>query len=313
MNYCQEMSFIGETYMKIFISWSGQTSKKIAEILKKWLPCIIQSIEVFYSSEDIEKGDKWEYKISNELSDSKFGIICLTPENISAPWINFEAGAIAKSLDSHVATLMININPSDIQGPLARYQATKIERDDFYQLIKNINSTSDKNIDEEVLKNTFDSIWEKMSKEIYQIISSSSSTKSKSIKTKKDNIDNNAIEEILQLLRKQNSLLTSPENLLPVEYFLYMNNQIHNNVNNDYDLYDELYDLLLNFFNLIKQTKQFELVKINNIIHIIDNILNRLPDTNNIIWLNYVRLRKRFINMSSYNYEEFLDRDNSKE
>lgn len=58
------------------------------------------------------------------------------PDNVSAPWINFEAGAIAKSLDSCVATLMININPSDIKYPLSRYQATKIDHDDFYQLVK---------------------------------------------------------------------------------------------------------------------------------------------------------------------------------
>ena len=41
--------------MKVFVSWSGELSKEIAEVLKKWIPCIIQSVEVFYSPEDIEK------------------------------------------------------------------------------------------------------------------------------------------------------------------------------------------------------------------------------------------------------------------
>ena len=58
----------------------------------------------------------------------EYGIICLTTENTSAPWINFEAGAIAKSLDSRVTALMVNIKPSDIKGPLSRYQATKFEK-----------------------------------------------------------------------------------------------------------------------------------------------------------------------------------------
>ena len=41
--------------MKVFISWSGELSKNIAEVIKKWLPCIIQSVEVFFSPDDIEK------------------------------------------------------------------------------------------------------------------------------------------------------------------------------------------------------------------------------------------------------------------
>ncbi len=127
--------------MKIFVSWSGDLSRKIAEILKKWIPCIIQSAEVFFSPEDIEKGDNWDRTISTQLSECKYGIICLTAENISAPWINFEAGAIAKTLDSKVAALMIDIKPSDIRGPLSRYQAAKFEKDDFYQLICSINKT----------------------------------------------------------------------------------------------------------------------------------------------------------------------------
>ena len=39
--------------MKVFVSWSGELSCKIAELLKKWLPCIIQSVDVFFSPEDL--------------------------------------------------------------------------------------------------------------------------------------------------------------------------------------------------------------------------------------------------------------------
>lgn len=105
--------------MKVFVSWSGELSCQIAEVLKKWIPCIIQSVDVFFSPEDIEKGDNWDKTISSELSECKYGIICLTSDNTSAPWINFEAGAIAKSLDSKVTALMVNIKPSDIKGPLS--------------------------------------------------------------------------------------------------------------------------------------------------------------------------------------------------
>ncbi|WP_285946493.1 toll/interleukin-1 receptor domain-containing protein [Thomasclavelia cocleata] len=294
--------------MKIFISWSGSTSKKIAETLKKWLPCFIQSIEVFFSPEDIEKGDNWEYKISGELSNCKFGIICLTPDNVSAPWINFEAGAIAKSLDSRVATLMININPSDIKGPLSRYQATKIDHDDFYQLVKNINDASENHINEDILKNTFDSLWEKMLEEINAIISSS---KSKTTKVKKENSDNNAIEEILQLLRKQNSILSSPENLLPLDYFEHINSRMDKSSKDYYVFFRELYDYLFNLFNRIYNSKNVFLINELDILHLIDIIYLHSPREDRRLKIRINELRRRFVSLISDEFEENLSEDNN--
>ena len=226
--------------MKVFVSWSGELSKKIAESIKRWLPCIIQSVDVFYSPEDIEKGENWDSKISKELSECKYGIICLTSENVSASWINFEAGAIAKSLDSRVATLMINISPSDIKGPLSRYQATKIEKEDFYQLVCNINDQCESPIRSEVLKTAFDGLWSNMITEINEIISTSKKT---SLNTKKGQNNSEAIEEILLLLRKQNTILSSPQQLLPEEYFEHINDRVLRN--RSFERYDEfIYDIL---------------------------------------------------------------------
>lgn len=203
--------------MKVFVSWSGELSCKIAELLKKWLPCIIQSVDVFFSPEDIEKGDNWDKTISSELSKCNYGIICLTSDNTMAPWINFEAGAIAKTLDSKITALMVNVKPSDIKGPLSRYQATKFEKNDFFQLISEINKAQEISLEQSILQNTFDTMWNSLEKEANSIIEKYSSTQSNQSENK-DSIENAPLEEILQLLRTQNSILTNPEKLLPLNY-----------------------------------------------------------------------------------------------
>lgn len=156
--------------MKVFLSWSGEFSQKAAEKLKKWLPCFIQSIDVFYSQEDIEKGDLWSEKLTNELSECNFGIVCLTNKNIDAPWIHFEAGALSAKLGNRVATIMFNVNQVNITGPLSRFQSTKFEEKDFYQLIKTINNNIEKPLHDTILETTFKSMWSAFYKDISELI-----------------------------------------------------------------------------------------------------------------------------------------------
>ncbi len=82
--------------MKVFISWSGDRSRVVAEALRDWLPNVIQALDPWIS-EDIAKGTKWLSKIDEELDKARVGIICSTMENCAATWIVFEASALAKS------------------------------------------------------------------------------------------------------------------------------------------------------------------------------------------------------------------------
>lgn len=146
--------------MKVFISWSGETSHKVAIILHDWLSTILYSIEPWVSSEDIEKGVKWNEEIMNQLAETTLGIICIDPSNVQSPWLNFEAGAISKTFDGKVIPILVGMSSSDLKGPLAQFQATTLEKDDIQKLINSLNNELGSNkIPHEQLKNSFEVSW----------------------------------------------------------------------------------------------------------------------------------------------------------
>lgn len=155
--------------MKVFISWSGDTSRRIAMVLSDWLPNVIQTIETYITVEDTDKGTRWFSEISEQLEETDFGIICVTPENKEAPWIHFEAGALAKKIDkSKVCPLLTNLKFSDLVGPLAQFQACNDTKDNMFGLVRSLNKELEKEIDDERLEKAFNIHWpefeEKLSK-----------------------------------------------------------------------------------------------------------------------------------------------------
>ncbi len=205
--------------MKVFISWSGEVSHEIACVFRDWLPDVIQSIKPYVSSENIDKGTRWSSDIASELELSSYGIIIITKDNLNAPWINFEAGALSKSLDkSNVSPFLFNVKRSEVQGPLLQFQSTLFEKPDVLKLIQSINKRLEegRKLDEPQLLKSFEAWWNKLE------------TNLKSVKVEileKDKSNNNLkvneseiLEEILELVRNQQKILNSPENILPERY-----------------------------------------------------------------------------------------------
>jgi hypothetical protein len=150
----------------IFISWSGGRSHSAAEFLHKWLPKVIQTAKPWLSSEDIEKGSRSQDEIAKVLKGSRFGIICLTPENRDRPWVLFEAGALSKTFDdrTRVCTYLLGgLEPQDVTQPLGLFQATRAEKEDTRKLLHTINAAvSDEPLPEENLNELFDAMWPKL-------------------------------------------------------------------------------------------------------------------------------------------------------
>src|SRR5262245_14507205 len=127
--------------MKLFVSWSGELSHRIALHLKEWLPVVLPFVEVWVSSEDIPKGRRWGAELATPLEGTDAGIVCLVPGNIDEPWLNFEAGVLSKSVQkARVYPFLLALDPSKLTGPLGQFQATRFSKDDVKRLVNTINS-----------------------------------------------------------------------------------------------------------------------------------------------------------------------------
>lgn len=212
--------------MKVFLSWSGDLSHKIAIELRDWLPFVIQSVQPYVSSEDIDKGTRWSIDIAKELEDSSFGVLCVTPHNLEAPWINFEAGALSKAFNnSNVSPFLFGLKPSDLKkSPLLQFQSTLYDKKDFLKLILSINNALGKEkLDEPKLQKTFDVWWENLKGKLDTLLpEAANKPKPTGDSDPTDSIKNDALEEILELTREQHKLLRNPEAILPIDYLNYI-------------------------------------------------------------------------------------------
>lgn len=153
--------------MDVFISWSGSRSQGVAEALKHWLPHVINEIKPFVSSEDIDAGARWLSDINTRLQETNFGIICVTAENQQKPWLNFEAGALAKAVESsRVVPLAIDLKTSDIKAPLGQFQAKPLSRKGIEETVTSLNNVVTKPLPEAQLTEALDVWWPKLHEQL---------------------------------------------------------------------------------------------------------------------------------------------------
>jgi hypothetical protein len=146
--------------MKVFVSWSGKKSRDVAMAFGGWLPSVLHAVEPFVSSKDIRAGTRWQAEIAKELDSTDFGLICITKENQAAEWLNFEAGALAKSVDfSRVIPLAIDLSPADIANPLGQFQAMKLTQEDITEVLISMNEACPSPISDANLRKGIDKWW----------------------------------------------------------------------------------------------------------------------------------------------------------
>lgn len=156
--------------MKVFISWSGEVSHQVALVLEEWLPSVINAVKPYVSSE-MDKGTRWQADIARELDESNCGIICVTQSNDKAPWLNFEAGAISKSVEEgRVLPFLFRVKRTEIQGPIKLFQSTVYDKQDVKKLVHNLYEACEPSgLTQKGLNSSFNKWWPTLKKKLDKI------------------------------------------------------------------------------------------------------------------------------------------------
>lgn len=156
--------------LQVFVSWSGERSRFLATQLREWLPRVLQSVRTWMSDQDIAAGARWSEVVATQLAQANVGVICVTPENQDAEWLNFEAGALSNSLgESLVCPILFGLSPGELKGPLSQFQATTFDKKGMSKLVGFLNERlNSERVKSDVWQDAFKGNWSKLQKTLEQ-------------------------------------------------------------------------------------------------------------------------------------------------
>ncbi len=155
----------------VFLCWAEQRAKQLALFLRDWLPNVVPQIAPWMSEEDIGKGSRAATNILETLDRAPIGIIIVTPENIGAPFLNFEAGALAKSAKTRqlACPYLLDITKTQVVGPLTLLQLTDATEEDTRRLVNDINTATDEPLETAQVNRFFNNEWKNLQAKIIEL------------------------------------------------------------------------------------------------------------------------------------------------
>lgn len=164
----------GDVQYNVFIGWSGPLSGRTAQLLKWFIDITFGDDTAFVSSQDIRSGEMWFDVVRTALAGARFAILCLTKDNLSAPWLHFESGAIsAASLAAadksfkkpRVCSICVDFNDmSLVRPPLSFFQNRLMNKSEIFDLMTDINLALPTRRSEKNLEHLLNTHWESVDK-----------------------------------------------------------------------------------------------------------------------------------------------------
>lgn len=192
--------------MKMFLSWSGNKSHQMALAFSEWIPCVIQAIDPWISSKDVDRGAIWFNEILEQLKEINFGIVFVTKENQNKPWLLFETGALSKGLtENRICTVLVDLYVRDIDSdsPLRHLNHTTLEKDSIFTLVQTINKHLETvRVQDKPLETSFNALWEMFKSKSIDILKDDPDPVSEEPRREDTDVLNDILDNVLNINKK---------------------------------------------------------------------------------------------------------------
>jgi TIR domain len=180
--------------MKVFVSWSKEPAKSIAQELRHMLGAFVPTCDPWMSHHDLTPGLRWNSQLAEQLATAKIALVCVTEENKGEPWLHFEAGSISNALGgAFVHPILFNVDVGDIPGTLTQFQVTQFTEQSFFALLRTLNRLRIQPEPEHDLKARFDRLWEGFAKSIEAALESARSIARPPVKNASATLDDRSV------------------------------------------------------------------------------------------------------------------------
>ena len=217
---------------------------KSAMAFAEWVPCILNAVKPWVSSEDIDRGAMWLNDVMVQLKDTNYGLVFVTKENQNKPWILFESGALSKGLnESRVFTVLVDLQVRDIDSgsPLKHLNHTALDKESILKLLKSINKQlGDNKVEEHILEMTFSALWPHLESKISDICSEEPSLDT----PKRDDPDvlNDILDNVL-IINKKLSRGSNDRDVIRAQHARILLNRLRELDLDDQEIYDVLNEI----------------------------------------------------------------------
>jgi len=143
--------------MRVFICWSEDRSRQLAEALSAWLPKVLGSDLSCGVSTRFQVGERWFPQLLRELDEADAAIICFTPENLGSRWLHFEAGLLFRSSEDRVLPYFLGSRVPEIKEPLNAIQASTATAEGTWRLVEALAPRS--RMDAAKARRRFEACW----------------------------------------------------------------------------------------------------------------------------------------------------------
>lgn len=156
----------------MFLSWSGEFSKSVATEFYRWIPCVVQSANPWISNIDVRAGSYWSQELQHKLKTASIGVLFVTHENLTAPWLNFEAGALSRQrANNFVCPFLIDLTFDQLlRSPLDQFQSQKLDKMGTWGLVSRIHQNlAGGNVRLDVVEKSFEKFWPDFESEVIKL------------------------------------------------------------------------------------------------------------------------------------------------